>query len=209
MAKSSKKSSTKSSSGNSGSRKATSSNRGSGQSGVATSRQTSGTSPEVETLPLMDLFEHALKDMLWAEKALTKAIPKMIKNAQDDSLQSALEDHLLVTENQVSKLEKVFESINKTARAKKCSGMEGIITEGEEIMEEFDDELIDSAIIAAGRKVEHYEISSYMSMIELAKAMGMSNEAQILQEILAEEQEADKILQNIGRTLSKEMMQTS
>lgn len=153
---------------------------------------------------LMKLFEHGLKDMYWAEKALTRAIPKMMKKAISEELQTALEDHLEVTEGQVEKLEKVFKGIDKAPRAKKCMGMTGIIEEGEEIMSEFDSEVIDAAIISAAQKVEHYEMSSYMSMITLARTLDLVKEAELLQEILDEEMEADKTLMNIGIRLAHE-----
>ncbi len=153
----------------------------------------------------MKLFEHGLKDMYWVEKSLTRAIPKMIKKASSEELVSALEEHLTVTERQVEKLEKVFQAIGKTARAKKCTGMEGILKEGEEIMEEFNGPVIDSAIITAAQKVEHYEMSSYISMITLAETMGMDREAQILQQVLEEEMEADEILTKLAVSLSQEV----
>lgn len=154
---------------------------------------------------LMKLFEHALKDMYWVEKALTKAIPKMIKKAESEELISALEDHLEVTEGQVDKLERVFKAIDKTPRAKKCVGMAGIMEEGEELMKEFESEpVLDGAIIAAASKVEHYEMSSYMSMITLAETLDLPKEAALLQEILNEEMEADKVLNSLAATTAHE-----
>lgn len=146
----------------------------------------------------MELFEHGLKDIYWAENALTKAIPKMIKKAVDGNLQHALENHLKVTKNQAEKLRQVFASIDKPARGKKCTGIEGIIKEGEELMEEFNNNLIDGAIIAAASKVEHYEMSSYMTLITLADELKLSKAKRILQEILKEEMEADEVLQNLA-----------
>ena len=147
---------------------------------------------------LMKLFEHALKDMYWVEKALTKAIPKMIKKATNEELIAALEDHLEVTEAQAERLEKVFQAIDKTPRGKKCVGMEGILNEGEEIMSEFEGPAINSAIIAAGGKVEHYEISSYMGMITLAETLNMPKEAALLQKSLQEEIESDQLLSRLA-----------
>jgi ferritin-like metal-binding protein YciE len=147
---------------------------------------------------LMKLFEHGLKDMYWVEKALTRSIPKMIRKATSKELKSALEDHLRVTERQVSKLERVFKAIDKTGRAKKCVGMEGILKEGEELMSEFGKPTVDSAIIVAAQKVEHYEMSSYISLISLAEVMDLVKEADILQEILNEEMEADKLLTTLS-----------
>ncbi len=147
---------------------------------------------------LQKLFEHALKDIYWVEKALTKAIPKMIRKASAPDLVKALKDHLAATQGQVDMVERVFEGAGITIRAKKCVGMEGILKEGDELMEEFAGPALDSAIIAAGQKVEHYEISSYTSMITLARTLDLMKEADILQEILDEEIEADKLLTNIS-----------
>ena len=147
---------------------------------------------------LQKLFEHALRDIYWVEKALTKAIPKMIRKASSSDLRMALENHLADTENQVDMVERVFEGAGIAVRAKKCIGMDGILKEGEELMEESAGPALDSAIIAAGQKVEHYEIASYTSMITLARTLDMVKEADILQEILDEEMEADKLLTNIS-----------
>ncbi|MDQ3016882.1 MAG: ferritin-like domain-containing protein [Bacteroidota bacterium] len=147
---------------------------------------------------LKKLFEHALKDIYWVEKSLTKAIPKMIRKASAPELVEALKIHLEVTENQVDMVERVFKGIGIAARAKKCAGMEGILKEGEELMTESAGPALDSAIIAAGQKVEHYEISSYTSMINLAKTLYYVKEADILQDILDEEMEADKLLTDIS-----------
>jgi len=147
---------------------------------------------------LTELFEHALKDMYWVEKALTKAIPKMIRKASSEQLQKTLFDHLKVTDKQVSRLERVFNGIEKPARGKKCVGMEGIMKEGEELMKEFEGPALDTAIIAAAQKVEHYEIASYVSMITLARTLDKVKEADILQEILDEEIDADRLLTNLS-----------
>ena len=147
---------------------------------------------------IMKLFEHGLKDMYWVEKTLTKAIPKMIRKASSPQLKSSLKQHLEVTERQVSKLERVFHAIDKTPRAKKCVGMDGIIREGEELMGEFSKPALDSAIIVAAQKVEHYEMASYISLISLAETMDLVKEADILQEILDEEMESDKILTTLA-----------
>jgi ferritin-like metal-binding protein YciE len=151
-----------------------------------------------EPAELSELFEHGLKDILWAENALTKAIPKMIRKAQDGNLKTALEAHLSVTMHQAEKVKSIFESIGKPARGKKCTGIEGIIREGEELMEEFNNNLIDGAIIAAASKVEHYEMSSYMTLITLAAELRLDKAKRILQEILQEEMEADAVLQNLA-----------
>lgn len=148
---------------------------------------------------LMKLFEHALKDIYWVEKALTKSIPKMIKKASSNDLIEALEDHLEVTEDQVEKVERVFDAIDKTARGKKCIGMQGILDEGEEIMKEFEKSpALDAAIIMAAQKVEHYEMSSYMAMITLAETLNFPKEAELLQEVLQQEMQADQLLAKLA-----------
>ncbi|HUR31803.1 MAG TPA: DUF892 family protein, partial [Saprospiraceae bacterium] len=182
-------------------KKSTAHSNGSSSKASATkSKKTDEQSGESAREELMKLFEHALKDIYWVEKTLTKAIPKMIKKATSDKLIEALEEHLEVTEQQASKLERVFEAIDKAPRGKKCVGMEGILKEGDELMTEFEGPAIDAAIIAAAQKVEHYEISSYNGMITLARTLDLVKEADILQSILNEEEEADRLLGNIAIT---------
>jgi ferritin-like metal-binding protein YciE len=158
---------------------------------------------------LHELFEMELKDIYWAEKALTKAIPKMIKKASSEELVGALEEHLAVTENQVRRVEKVFEMMNMTPKAKKCEGMDGIIKEGEEIMKEAEEGMTrDAGIIAAAQKVEHYEIASYGTLCSFAKTLGMTREAELLEETLNEEKEADATLSKIAEaSVNEEAMQ--
>ena len=148
---------------------------------------------------LRELFIDGLKDIYWAEKEITKALPKMIKNASTEKLQTALEDHLAETENQVSRIEEVFEMIGEKAVAKKCDAMAGIIEEGEEIMEETESGKVrDAGIIAAGQKVEHYEIASYGTLIAWAEELGLDEAADVLNETLEEEKSADEKLSDIA-----------
>jgi ferritin-like metal-binding protein YciE len=134
---------------------------------------------------LMKLFEDELKDIYWAEKALTKALPKMAKNATSPELVEALENHLQETEGQIAKLEEVFEILGKKAVAKKCEAMAGLIKEGDEIMKEADKGAMrDAGIISAGNKVEHYEIASYGTLKTFATVLGLEDAAEILNEIL-------------------------
>src|SRR5882757_10077324 len=150
---------------------------------------------------LDELFEEQLKDIYWAEKALTKAIPKMIANATDEELISALEDHLSVTEEQVTRAEKVFESIGKKAQAKECAAMKGLIEEAKELMEETEEGVVrDAAIIGAAQKVEHYEIASYCTLKAFALALGYDEAADLLQETLDEEKEADETLTGVAES---------
>lgn len=144
---------------------------------------------------LRELFIDSLKDIYWAEKALTKALPKMAKNATSENLKTALEDHLNVTKEQVSRLEQVFEIIGKKAVAKKCDAMEGLIKEGESIMEETQPGAVrDAGIIAASQKIEHYEIATYGTLCAFAKTLGEDDAMQLLEATLAEEKEADVTL---------------
>lgn len=150
---------------------------------------------------LQDLFEDELKDIYWAEKALTKAIPKMIKNASSPELIEALEDHLQVTEQQVVRCEEVFESIGVKAVAKKCEAMDGLIKEAGEIMEStVIGKVRDAGIISAAQKVEHYEIASYGTLYAFAKQLGHDAGAALLEETLNEEKEADSTLSDIAES---------
>ena len=145
------------------------------------------------------LLEEELKDIYSAEKQLLKALPKMARNASSDELRAALEEHLTVTEGQVTRLEEVFETLGKTARAKTCKAMQGLIEEATEMMEEdADDAVMDAGIIAAAQKVEHYEIASYGTVRTWAKLCGEENAAELLQETLDEETEADQNLTELA-----------
>lgn len=148
-----------------------------------------------ELTTLHDLFLDEIKDLYSAEKQLLKALPKLIKRASSTELSRGLQKHLDQTQQQVTRLEQVFAELSAPARAKKCVGMEGIIEEGEEILEhEGDPDVIDAGIIAAAQKVEHYEISAYGTAVAHAKAMGHSSVERLLQTTLDEEYEADKKL---------------
>src|SRR5438132_1561486 len=139
--------------------------------GRTQSKNTDSSSPA--EMAFKKLFEDGLKDIYWVEKALTKAIPKMIKNATSEELVEALEEHLEVTEKQVEGVEKVFDLIGKKPIAKKCIAMEGIIEEGEESMKETEGVVRDAGIICSAQKVEHYEIASYGSLCAFANTLGM------------------------------------
>lgn len=155
----------------------------------------------IEESKLMKLFEDSLKDIYWAEKALTKALPKMVKNATSEELIQAIEDHLEETEMQVQKVEQVFEVIGKKAQAKKCEAMSGLIKEAEEIMKECDKGgMRDAGIIAAAQKVEHYEIATYGTLRTFAELLGLNEAVTLLQEILDEEKGADEKLTQIAES---------
>lgn len=159
------------------------------------------TKTAMQSSQLMHLFEAQLKDTYWAEKALTKAIPKMIKNATSEELIDALTSHLTETENQITRVEKVFVSINKKASAKKCDAMEGLIKEAEAIMEECEEgAMCDAGIISAAQKVEHYEIATYGTLRQFAETLGLTEVVSLLEETLDEEKAADEKLSEVATT---------
>lgn len=148
---------------------------------------------------LQELFEDELKDIYWAEKALVKALPKMMKNASSEELVNAIQEHLTVTEGQVKRAEEVFALLNKKPQAKKCEAMEGLIKESEEIMKETEKGIVrDAAIISAAQKVEHYEIASYGTLHSFAQTLGLQEAASLIEQTLNEEKEADGLLTQIA-----------
>jgi len=172
------------------------STQGGSSKGAQTKKANRG---EMQSSQLMKLFEEELKDIYWAEKALTKAIPKMIKNATSADLIDALENHLMETEEQVNRVEQVFELTGKKAVAKKCEAMEGLIKEAGEIMEDCEEGAMrDAGIISAGQKVEHYEIASYGTLRQFAETLGLSEAVALLEETLNEEKIADEKLTEVA-----------
>ncbi len=154
---------------------------------------------------LEQLLMQELQDLFDAEKQLVRALPKMAKSATDVELESALRAHLEVTRHQVHRIEQVFESMDMRARSRPCKGMKGIVEEGREVIEEERAaSILDSAIAGAARKVEHYEMAGYESARSLARQLGMRDAAQLLEETLREEVEADKQLAQISKRLLKE-----
>jgi ferritin-like metal-binding protein YciE len=167
--------------------------------GRSSGAQRKGNRSEMQSSQLMKLFEEQLKDIYWAEKALTKAIPKMIKNATSEELIEALENHLMETEEQVKRVEQVFELAGKKAVAKKCDAMEGLIKEADGIMEECEEGAMrDAGIISAGQKVEHYEIASYGTLRQFAETLGLTEAVALLEETLNEEKVADEKLTEVA-----------
>ena len=149
---------------------------------------------------LKEFFIDELKDIYWAEKHLVKTLPKMQKAATSQELKDALGDHLEVTKTHVSRLEQAFEAVGQKAQAKKCDAMEGITTEGDGIVEETEEgtSTRDVGIIMAAQKVEHYEIATYGGLAQLATTLGLTEVADLLNETLAEEKEADSLLTDIA-----------
>lgn len=145
---------------------------------------------------LAEFFEGCIKDIYWAEKHLTKALPKMMKAATSAELKTAISDHLKETGGHVARLEEVFGLLGKKPQAKKCDAMEGISKEGEAIVEETGKGTAtrDVGIILASQKVEHYEISTYGGLVQLATALGHGEIADLLLQTLTEEKAADQKL---------------
>lgn len=150
---------------------------------------------------LMELFEDQLKDIYGAEKALIKAMPKMIDNASSPELIDALTEHLDFTNQQATRLEKIFESIGIKAESKRCLAMEGLVNEAEEVMKSTEEGVVrDAGIILAAQKVEHYEIATYGTLLSFANVLGEEEAASLLEDTLNEEKEADVKLTEIAET---------
>lgn len=145
-------------------------------------------------------FMDALKDIYWAEKHLLKALPKMQRAATTAELKSAIEEHTTQTGEHVSRLEQVFEALGKRAQGKKCDAMEGLVKEGESIVEETEKGSMtrDVGIIMAAQKIEHYEIATYGGLVQLATTMGNNKVADLLSQTLEEEKETDINLTTIA-----------
>lgn len=150
---------------------------------------------------LMDLYVDELKDVYNAEKQLLRALPKMAKKADHPELRQAFENHAAITEEQVRRLESIFDDLKLPKRGKKCRGMEGLIEEGQEMMEEeADPDVMDAAMIASAQRIEHYEIAAYGTLRTYARQLGLKEHASILQRTLDEEGETDKLLTRIAES---------
>jgi ferritin-like metal-binding protein YciE len=155
---------------------------------------------------LEDLFEHGLKDIYYAENQIVKALPKLIEAATNPQLKKGLKDHLKETEEQVSRLEQIFEMREEKPKGTKCYGINGLLTEGDELIGDIGDKaVLDAAIVASAQAVEHYEITRYGALIAWAHEMGRNDFADILEENLNEEKNADAKLNKIaeGRVNAK------
>jgi ferritin-like metal-binding protein YciE len=145
------------------------------------------------------LFLDTLKDIYYAEKQIYKSLPKMAKAAQSDQLRSAFDKHHDETEGHIERLEKIFELIEKPARGKKCDAIEGILDEGKEVMEEYEDTpALDAGLLAAAQAVEHYEISRYGTLKAWADKLGLKDAVKLLDQTLSEEKKTDETLSKIA-----------
>ncbi|PXY46361.1 YciE/YciF ferroxidase family protein [Flavobacterium hydrophilum] len=148
---------------------------------------------------LKELFIDSLKDIYWAENALVGALPKMAANASSPGLASAILEHLEITQLQVERLKQVFDLLAENAEGKKCEAMAGLLKEGDSILEETTPGPVrDAGIIAASQKIEHYEIATYGTLVAFAKTLGENDAAKLLTQTLAEEKEADCILNDVA-----------
>ena len=148
---------------------------------------------------LHDLMVHELKDLYSAERQLVQALPKMSKNATSDQLRTAIDNHLAETEEHVTRLEQVMESLGESPRGQKCAGMQGLLEEGKSFLkEDADPDVMDAGIIVSAQKVEHYEIASYGAVCEYARMMGHTEALQLLEQTLAEEKKADQTLNELA-----------
>lgn len=159
----------------------------------------SGRKASMKSSQLMELFEDGLKDIYWAENALLKAIPKMIKETTSDDLNEALKSHLEETKEQIARLDKVFGLIKVKAQGEKCAAMEGLIKEASEIMESCEKgSMRDAGIISAAQKIEHYEIATYGTLRQFAETLDLPEVEELLATTLQEEKEADLKLSDVA-----------
>ncbi len=157
---------------------------------------------------LQELYVGELRDLYDAEHQIIKALPKMISKTSSEELKNALTEHLEITRRQAERLEQIFENMGERAKAQKCKGMAGVIEEGNELLKEAEDEDVrDAAIIAAAQKVEHYEMSGYGTVRTWATLLGEEDAANLLEETLNEEKEADQKLTDIAESINVEARQ--
>jgi ferritin-like metal-binding protein YciE len=154
---------------------------------------------QLETL--QDLYVHELKDLYSAEKQLIRALPKMAKAAKDNKLAAGFEEHLEQTKQHVARLERILSNHKKSTRGSRCKGMEGIIAEGAEMVEEeADPEVKDAGLISAAQRVEHYEIAGYGTARTYAEMLGDNEGAKLLQTTLGEEEQTDQKLTKLAKS---------
>jgi ferritin-like metal-binding protein YciE len=157
---------------------------------------------------LRKLYVDELKDLYSAEKQILQALPKMAKKAKNEQLKKGFEMHLEETRMQVERLDQIFELLGKSPRGKKCKGMEGLLEEGKEMMQEdMDPEVMDAALISAAQKVEHYEIAGYGTVRTYAQLLGENQHVKLLQQTLDEEGNTDKKLTQLAGSINVEALQ--
>lgn len=154
---------------------------------------------------LKKLYVDELKDLFSAESQLLKALPKMAKAASSEELRTGFEKHLEQTKVHLKRLEDIFDSLDENPKGKKCVGMEGLVKEGSEVMEEgFEDAVLDAGLIGAARRVEHYEMAAYSAVCEFAKELGQTKHASLLEKTLAEEKQTDEKLAELAKEINSQ-----
>ncbi len=161
----------------------------------------------MEAEGLRELYIDELKDLYSAENQLVKALPKMAKAATSEDLRLGFEEHLEQTRTHVQRLENIFKKIAESPKGKKCKGMEGLIEEGSEAIEEYEGALLDAALIGAAQRVEHYEMAGYGTVIAFAKELGESEQVSLLNETLQEEEETDEKLSVLAEDINAQANQ--
>jgi ferritin-like metal-binding protein YciE len=157
------------------------------------------------TQGLKELYIDELKDLYNAETQLVKALPKLARAAVSDQLRKGFEEHLEQTKGHVQRLEKIFEMLEESPKGKKCKGMEGLVQEGSEVIEEdYEGSLLDAALIGAAQRVEHYEIAGYGTVRSFAESLGESDQVSLLDQTLKEEKETDLKLTELAREVNAE-----
>jgi ferritin-like metal-binding protein YciE len=161
----------------------------------------------MEHQALKELYIDELKDIYNAENQLVKALPKMAKAASSAELRTGFEEHLEQTRGHVQRLEQIFKELGEKPSGKKCKGMEGLVAEGQEMMgEDFEDDLMDAALISAAQRVEHYEIAAYGTVRTYAELLGEDTAAQLLEQTLEEEKETDQKLTDMASEINVKAM---
>ena len=156
---------------------------------------------------IRELYIDELRDLYSAENQLIKALPKMAKASSSEELRQGFEEHLEQTKGHVQRLEEIFEALNESPKGKKCAGMEGLIQEGSEAMQEdFEGSVMDAALIGAARRVEHYEMAAYATVHALAEALNEDDHAELLEATLEEEKETDDKLTELGSAILQEAL---
>lgn len=159
---------------------------------------------------LMKLYVDELKDLFSAENQLLKALPKMAKAASSSELRTGFEKHLEQTKGHVQRLEEIFQSLDESPKGKKCVGMEGLVNEGAEVIREgFEDAVLDAGLVGAARRVEHYEMAAYGAVCEIAKVLGQTKHASLLEKTLAEETQTDQKLSGLAKGINAKAYEES
>jgi ferritin-like metal-binding protein YciE len=158
----------------------------------------------MEHKALQELFVDELKDLYSAENQLIKTLPKMAKAATSDDLRAGFENHLQQTKEHARRIEEICSELGEKPTGKKCAGMEGLIEEGKEMMGEFEDDVLDAAMISAAQRVEHYEIAAYGTVRTYAELLGHDRAVELLEQTLEEEKETDQKLTELAGTINVE-----